>query len=48
MGLEEEEILNTNLAEAHFKYFFGNITSTEAGDTLKEEDIPSSFQGNHD
>ena len=40
---EEEEILHSNLAEAHLKYFFGDITSAEAGETLREEDIPGSF-----
>ena len=43
MGSEEEELLNSNLTEAHLKYFFGDITSMEAGEILREEDIPGSF-----
>ena len=35
--------MHSNLSEAHLRYFFGDITSTEAGDKLRTEDIPGSF-----
>ena len=42
-GSEDEDILQSNLSEAHLRYFFGDITSAKAGDTLREDDIPGSF-----
>ena len=33
----------TNLSDAHLRYFFGDITSSEAGQILREKNIPNSF-----